>query len=146
MKSIIDLWNEHLLPIKDAVYFADGTAFSIKITSYPKPSFEKGNDFLFSNFFKNNSDEITDVDLFKKKSLSNKGWLCFGEGSYGSEGFIACLNSDNKLRWVLYSEDSNPFIEMKEIEEFVYVKSSSSVCLKIKTNNPREIELCDIKI
>ena len=66
MKSIVDLWNEHLLPIKDAIYFADGSAFSVEITSYPTPSFEKGDDFCFSDFFKNNSDEITDVDLFKK--------------------------------------------------------------------------------
>lgn len=146
MKSIVDLWDEHLLPIKDAVYFADGTAFSIDITSYPVPSFEKGNDFYFSDFFKNNSDEITDVDLFKKKSLSDKGWLCFGEGSYGSEGFIAYLNSDETLEWVLYSEDSNPFVEMKEVEGFVYVKSSSNICLKIKINDPRQIELCDAEI
>lgn len=146
MKSIVDLWNEHLLPIKNAVYFADGTAFSIDITLYPEPRFEKGDDFCFSDFFKNNEDEITDVDLFKKKSLSNKGWLCFGEGSYGSEGFIACLNSDDKLIWVLYSENSNPFVDMKEVEGVVYVKSSLNICLRIKINDPREIELCDIKI
>ena len=56
------------------------------------------------------------------------------------------MNSDEKLEWVLYSENSNPFVEMKEIKGFVYVKSSSNVCLKIKINDPRQIELHDTEI
>lgn len=35
MKNIIQLWEDNLLPIKDAIYFSNGRSFLCKIMDYP---------------------------------------------------------------------------------------------------------------
>jgi hypothetical protein len=52
-----------------------------------------------------------------------------GEGSYGSDGFIAVTNAKNgKLVWIAYFMESNPFIKL-EIKGFQLFASSSMDCV-----------------
>ncbi|EAM8245442.1 hypothetical protein CLL99_003417, partial [Salmonella enterica subsp. enterica serovar Thompson] len=72
----------------------------------------------------------------------NNCYCCVGEGSYGSEGFVAYLDENKNLVWVLYSEESNPFINVSEyIPDIIIVESSSNIRLKININNPMDLEL-----
>jgi len=142
MKNIIQLWEDGLLPIKDAIYFSNGKSFLCKIVPYPTPCIEKNGDFDFSAFYEENKDEVTDIDKFREVKLANNCYCCIGEGSYGSEGFIAYLDGNKKLVWVLYSEESNPFINVSEyMADIVIVESSSNIRLRININNPVDLEL-----
>ncbi len=142
MKNIVQLWEEELLPIKDAIYFSNGKSFLCKITSYPIPCIEKNGEFDFCNFYEENKDELTNIDKFKEIRLINNGYCCIGEGSYGSEGFIAYLDRNKKLIWVLYSEESNPFVNISEYTpDIIIAESSSNIRLKIDINNPIKLEL-----
>ncbi|EJI3495537.1 hypothetical protein NEU90_002889 [Salmonella enterica] len=142
MKNIIQLWEDNLLPIKDAIYFSNGRSFLCKIMDYPTLHIERNGEFDFSAFFEKNKDEVTDIDKFREIKLANNCYCCVGEGSYGSEGFVAYLDENKNLVWVLYSEESNPFINVSEyIPDIIIVESSSNIRLKININNPMDLEL-----
>ncbi len=143
MKSIIsELWCQEYLPIKGAIYFSDGKAFSYKITSYPISDKKKGCFFDFTDFYNKNKEEVTSIDIVKSIKLSNGFYCCVGEGSYGSEGFIAYLDEGKELIWVLYSEASNPFFNVTECgRDTIFVESTANVKIKIDTNNPIDLEL-----
>jgi len=143
MKNIIsELWAQELLPIKDAIYFSDGRAFSYKIKYYPIPSVEKSELFDFNDFYNKNKEEVTSFDIMKNLRLSNGCYCCVGEGSYGSEGFVAYLDEKKILIWVLYSGTSNPFFNVIECEDStVQAESTANVKIKLNINNPINIEL-----
>ncbi|BBE78320.1 MULTISPECIES: hypothetical protein [Enterobacteriaceae] len=143
MKNIIsELWNQELLPIKDALYLSDGRAFSYKIASYPTPRVEKGESFDFVDFYNKNKDEVTSIDTIMNIKLSNGCYCCVGEGSYGSEGFIACLDKNKVLKWVIYSETSNPFFNIYEYEDdTILAESTANVKIKVNVNNPTNLDL-----
>jgi hypothetical protein len=140
--AIISLWEENLLPIKDGVYFSNGKSISKKIYSYPAPRIENGQEFDLNKFLQDNTDETTSIDGLKEISLKNKGYCLVGEGSHGSEGFIAHLDKNHELIWVIYSEESNPFINiMEEQENIVTVESSANFKIKIDVNDPVNLEI-----
>ncbi len=142
MKNIIQLWEDNLLPIKDAIYFSNGRSFLCKIMDYPTLHIERNGEFDFSAFYEKNKDEVPDIDKFREIKLANNCYFCVGEGSYGSEGFVAYLDENKNLVWVLYSEESNPFINVSEyIPDIIIVESSSNIRLKININNPMDLEL-----
>ncbi|EYI39237.1 hypothetical protein SEEH1576_08160 [Salmonella enterica subsp. enterica serovar Heidelberg str. 41576] len=45
MKNIIQLWEDNLLPIKDAIYFSNGRSFLCKIMDYPTLHIERNGEF-----------------------------------------------------------------------------------------------------
>lgn len=143
MKNIvIELWKNETLPVKDAIYFSNGAAFLLEITSYPIPTLQKGNSFDLNELYKNNENEITHIDIFKEIKLSNGFFCCVGEASYGTEGFIACLDTNKNLIWVIYSETSNPFINIIEYRTGnILVESSANFKLRIDVIDPMNIEL-----
>lgn len=52
---------------------------------------------------------VSSVDGLVAVDLGSKGLLWGGEGSYGSEGFIARLTADRSLIWAILFTESNPF-------------------------------------
>lgn len=51
MKNIIQLWEDNLLPIKDAIYFPTADLFFCKIMDYPTLHIERNGEFDFSAFY-----------------------------------------------------------------------------------------------
>lgn len=131
-----------MLPVKDAIYFSNGDSFHLRIQLYPTPVLHKGDSFSLISFYKENENEITNIDILKEVKLSNGFYCCVGDGSYGSEGFVACLDEKRNLLWVVYSEISNPFISAFE-NDFGYIiaKSSAEFKLKICIRDPRDMSL-----
>ncbi|OTQ57399.1 hypothetical protein B6D18_10210 [Gilliamella sp. A7] len=122
MSKINELWNKEKLPIKDGIYFANGESFSLV------------------DFLNQNPDCITHIDIFKKIKLQMGGTCLLGEGSHGSEGFIAYITSDEKLNWVIYFEESNPFINAVELSDaFLTVESSANYRIILDLKNPINI-------
>lgn len=137
MSKIVELWNEEELPIKDGIYFANGESFSLSVQFYPNLLIEKGKKFDLVSFLNENPDYLTSIDITKKIKM-NTGEICLlSEGSYGSEGFIAYMTSDEHLKWVMYFEKSNPFINAIELpNRFLEVESSANYKIIIDLKNP----------
>ncbi|MGG6195791.1 hypothetical protein ACQV2B_17120 [Pantoea allii] len=145
MKNIISkLWGNELLPIRNAVFYFDDRATSCKISSYPTPKIEVGEDFDFIDYHRNNEEEVTSIDIIKEVKLHNECYCCVGEGSYGSEGFVAYLDEAKNPIWILYSESSNPFFSVFEHQEsIILVESTAGLKIKIDINNPTNLKLIE---
>lgn len=60
-----------------------------------------------------------------------------GEGGYGSDGFISVIDSSSKkLIWLAFFKCSNPFDEIKIIDEEIHAKSTIGCLWKFKIKNP----------
>lgn len=140
MSKINELWNKEKLPIKDGIYFANGESFSFLTKFYPDIVIKKGKSFSLVDFLNKNPDCITDIDIFEKIKIQTGGAYLLGEGSHGSEGFIAYITSDEKLNWVIYFEESNPFINAVELPDtFLKVESSANYTIILDLKDPINI-------
>lgn len=142
MSKIIELWNNEELPIKDGVYFSSGKSISLSVKVYPNLLIEKGDEFDLNDFLEQDPDEVTCIDVMKK-IVVNDGHQCFlGEGSFGSEGFIAYLTNEGDLKWVMYFEHSNPFINAVKISnEVIEAESSARYKIIINVNEPANFRI-----
>ena len=140
MSKINELWNKEKLPIKDGIYFANGESFSFLAKFYPYVFIKKGESFNLVDFLNKNPDCITNIDIFQKIKIQMGGTCLLGECSHGSEGFIAYISSDEKLNWVIYFEESNPFINAIELpDKFLEVESSANYRIILDLKNPINI-------
>ncbi|OTQ70548.1 MULTISPECIES: hypothetical protein [unclassified Gilliamella] len=140
MSKINELWNKEKLPTKDGIYFANGESFSFLAKFYPHVFIKKGGSFNLVDFLNKNPDCITTIDIFQKIKIQKGGTCLLGEGSHGSEGFIAYISSDEKLNWVIYFEESNPFINAIELpDKFLEVESSANYRIILDLKNPINI-------
>lgn len=144
MSTIVDLWNKDELPIKDGIYYAGGGCVELVVDAFPEPIIKKGEKFSLSDYLSRNPDDVTMIDAKGHIRLENGGYCEIGDGSYGSEGFIACLDEKNALKWVLYAEKSNPFVRVREVaDRVVLVDSSAGFSLSINVDDPEGLELID---
>jgi hypothetical protein len=142
MTKILALWDRQTLPIKDGIYFATGDSISFSTQFYPQLFIKKGKPFNLNLFLSEDPDNITSIDIIKKIALNDGNNCYLGEGSYGSEGFIAYLTPENALKWVIYFETSNPFINAIELpNNFLMVQSSANFKITIELNNPINLVL-----
>ncbi len=143
---ILDLWAEEQLPIKNGLYWADGRSLAMNIESYPHPRLKQGEWFDLSHFHECNPDETTYITMTKRIQLSNGGYGCVGEGSHGSEGFVAYLQPGGQLTWVMYSESSNPFVDIvEEANGVICAHSSANFVLRLHVDEPDRVKLNLIK-
>lgn len=61
--------------------------------------------------------------------------LC-GEGNLGSDGFVALMNDQGKLKWIAFFDCSNPFIQLKFIDKVVFAETSLGHIWKFPINTP----------
>jgi hypothetical protein len=139
MAKIVELWNKEELPIKDGVYFSNGKSIAISISIYPDLVIEKGAEFDLEDFLNEDPEEITNIDVMQKTAVNDKYQCVLGEGSYGSEGFIAYLTTEGNLEWVMYFEQSNPFVKVVKLSnDIIEVESSANYKLIIDVNEPEK--------
>ena len=140
--SIIELWEQRRLPTRSALSFADGTAIPLAIVESPILTLTKGAAFGMNQFFEQNPDDLTCIEIFKTLPLRHDGSCCVGEGSHGSEGFVACLDEAQSLRWVIYLDHSNPFDDIDEVAAGTIVAlSTAGLALRVDVENPLAMSL-----
>ncbi|OCG10929.1 hypothetical protein A9G09_11555 [Gilliamella sp. wkB292] len=142
MTKIVELWHKQQLPIKDGIYFASGQSIALDAVFFPQLSIHVGEKFDLNVILNNDADNLTDIDIFDKIILANGDQCIIGEGSYGSEGFIAYLSANQDLIWVIYFEKSNPFIKVLPLtNQSIMVESSANFQLIIELANPVNLKL-----
>lgn len=90
-------------------------------------------DFMLSS----DPDWVTSIEITREAELEGgTGRLVAGEGSYGSEGFFGRLDGSNKLEWVIYLEESNPFVDIGISGRSATFYSSSEKAITVDIDNP----------
>lgn len=137
MSTISSLWAAGNLPIRDGLYTAADEAYSVRISRETPSGIEIGEKFDVDAFVKSDPDWLTTIDITGETELpGGAGWLCRGEGSYGSEGFFGRLDNGKNLVWVVYLEESNPFIGIEIIGNAARFTSSSDVSITVDIDRP----------
>ena len=113
-KIIQRRWNEGKLLCAEGVTFANGSVFlfnliRLKMTKNPLV-YQETNlvDYLttYPKFW------VETVIQEKLELPDQQGWIICGSGALGADGFIVHVSLDNELQWSLFSEESNPFINL----------------------------------
>ncbi|MGW1681201.1 hypothetical protein [Saccharopolyspora sp. NPDC002376] len=135
MNTISDLWGAEQLPIRDGLYMVAGESYVLRVDAEVPEGFQVLEEFDLGEWLRANPDELTWVYVTHTIKIDS-GYLCCGEGSYGSEGFFARLDTSERLVWAVYLEESNPFVEISIDDNRAIFKSSSGITVTVDLEDP----------
>ncbi|MFD5390030.1 hypothetical protein ACFWMG_34945 [Streptomyces sp. NPDC127074] len=137
MTTITELWEELQLPIRDALHFTDGQSFDVSLTSESSSGLTVQTPFDLNTMLAEDPSWTSSVDGLVEADLGKRGLLWGGEGSYGSEGFIARLTTERSLVWAIFFMDSNPFDQIQLTNNVATFTSTSTVEITVDIDDPR---------
>jgi hypothetical protein len=131
--SLIErLWLADNLPIQDGLYRADGVAYGVKMDASTEGGLKILAPFSLQEFLSRDAEMVTSIDTTWQTPLPDgAGYLCCGEGSYGSEGFFGRLDQRKNLVWVVYLENSNPFTDASISNTSATFMTSAGVAITV---------------
>ncbi|MFF9340587.1 MULTISPECIES: hypothetical protein [unclassified Streptomyces] len=112
MSRITALWEAGLVPAREGLYRADGTARDVEVDSAGLSRFALGDPFDPDASLAGDPEGVTDYDIHPECVAAlpdGSGYVCGGDGPHGSQGFVARLDAERRLVWVVPMSDSNPF-------------------------------------
>ena len=141
-KVIQRRWNEGKILLAEGVSFANGRVFlcnlmSLKMTKNPLVYQETdvvSYLTVYPKFW------VETVIQEKLELPDQQGWIIFGSGALGVDGFIVYVSLENELRWSLFSDESNPFINLEYSDGTILAESASGYNFKIPLEDPLKIE------
>lgn len=137
MSTLERLWNAGRLPIKDGLYTSSGDDYSVQVNDAIPGGLEILEKFDLDSMLRADPDWLTSIDITREVEIEGRnGRLLAGEGSHGSEGFFARVDGRNNLKWVIYLEESNPFIDINIIDNKATFHSSSGVAITVDIDRP----------
>lgn len=79
-----------------------------------------------------NPGNTTSADAtFQTVEIPGEAYLCCGEGTLGAEGWVAKLDLNSGLVWVVHFDDSNPFVELEVDGDRAHCLSSCGVRITV---------------
>ena len=139
MTAIERLWEDFQLPIRDALHFADGHSCDVALDSDAPSGLRVLAPFDLDEMLESDPSWVSSVDGLAAVDLGSKGLLWGGEGSYGSEGFIARLTVDRALIWAIFFMESNPFDRIQLSENVATFSSTSGFEITVDIDDPRTL-------
>ena len=134
---IKNLWLAENLPIRDGLYRAAGMSRTVRIDPTVPGGLVVLESFDLDAFLRADPEWLTAIDVLVRQTLPDgSGYLCGGEGSYGSEGFFGRLDRHQELVWVVYLQRSNPITEIAVDGEHATFTSSSGLSITVDLTSP----------
>ncbi|WP_330238939.1 hypothetical protein [Streptomyces sp. NBC_00525] len=138
MTAIERLWaDDYRLPAEDALHFADGRSYEVALTPESPTGVTVLAPFDLDARLAEDPSWVSSVDGLASLYLGSGGMLWGGEGSHGSEGFIARLTADRRLVWALFFADSNPFTRIRLSGNVAVFRSTSEFDIAVDIDDPR---------
>ncbi|MFE5851852.1 hypothetical protein ACFQ61_01310 [Streptomyces sp. NPDC056500] len=137
MTYIEHLWGDFELPLTDALHYADGHSYGVALDSATPRGFTALPLFDLKKMMDGDPSGVSSVDGLTAVDLGEKGLLWGGEGSYGSEGFIARLTADRALMWAMFFLESNPFDRIRLSGNIAAFSSTSGHKVVVDIDDPR---------
>lgn len=92
-------------------------------------------DTTLNTLLKDNDDIWSEIQINNKVFVDDKHIVLCGEGEMGNDGFIVKTDINNNIKWFLYSTTSNPFINIKQKENNIYIQSTSNFYIVLNLIN-----------
>ena len=126
------LWLAGNLPIRDGFYRADGAARAVRIDASAPGGLALLEPFDLEALLLADPERVTCIDITVEENCPTVRDACAaGKPPTGSEGFFGRLDRYKNLVWVVYLQDSNPFIEAVLDRTHATVTSSSDVSITV---------------
>lgn len=135
--SIHELWKEEKCPLVDGVIFDDGTVLEFNVTDSPSGR------LLFDVKRKTDVKEILGQELDNYTHLYHSTLnkvhgahrYMAGEGSWGGDGYVACLDlKTNALLWVFTSDKINPIVDLDFLNGKIMATNNWKTIFSIEVN------------
>ncbi|MEU8887671.1 hypothetical protein [Streptomyces sp. NPDC048442] len=137
MTTIERLWEGFEFPLTDALHYADGHSYDAVLDPAAPGGFTVLAPFDLEEMLEGDPSWVSEVDGLAVMDLGEKGLLWGGEGSYGSEGFIARLTVDRALIWGMFFMESNPFDRIRISGNVATFSSTAGFELAVDIDDPR---------
>ncbi|MFF4420356.1 hypothetical protein ACFY04_06115 [Streptomyces sp. NPDC001549] len=137
MTAIERLWADFELPIRDALHYAGGRSYDVALDAAAPRGFTVLAPFDLDELREGDPSWVSSVDGLAAVDLGEKGLLWGGEGSYGSDGFIARLTVDRALMWAMFFTESNPFDRIRLSRNVAGFSSTSGFEIEVDIDDPR---------
>jgi hypothetical protein len=135
--TLAEFWLQGELPIHNGLYLADGRAWSVELDAHALGGLRLTDPFDVTAFLTERPERVTSFVVSKMARLdAGGGYLCCGEGSWGSEGMFARLSDDREPVWAVYLELSNPFVDVEVLKSVACFASSSGVHVTVDVTEP----------
>jgi hypothetical protein len=135
--AIERLWGGFELPVKDALHHADGRSHDVVLDPGAPSGFTVLAPFDLEELLAGDPSWVSSVDGLVAADLGEKGLLWGGEGSYGSEGFIARLTAGRALMWAMFFVESDPFDRIRLSGSTAAFTSTSGCEIAVHLDDPR---------
>ncbi|TLF81173.1 hypothetical protein [Nocardia cyriacigeorgica] len=131
------LWRQREVPIAEGVYTAEGRAWKVWLDPAADCGFTVGEPIDVDALLADSPGNTTSTDAtFQTVEIPGEGYLCCGEGDLGAEGYVAKVDREGDLVWVVHFDDSNPFIALELDGDRAHCLSSSGVRITVGVQGP----------
>ncbi|WP_432125616.1 hypothetical protein [Streptomyces sp. bgisy082] len=130
------LWREFELPAEDALHYADGRSYEVALDPAAPGGFTVLAPFDLGEALEADPTRVSPVDGRAVADLGERGLLWGGEGSHGSEGFLARLTADRALIWAVFFTESNPFERIRLSRNTAAFTSTSGFEVAVDIDDP----------
>ncbi|MFF6833496.1 hypothetical protein ACFY84_16700 [Streptomyces sp. NPDC012438] len=131
------LWEDFALPAEDALHYADGRSYGVVLDPAAPGGFAVLAPFDLGEVLEADPARVSSVDGLAVADLGEGGLLWGGEGSHGSEGFLARLTTDRALVWAVFFSESNPFSRVRLSGNVAAFTSTSGFEVTVDIDDPR---------
>lgn len=125
-------WKQDRCPIANGIVFGDGRLLLLALVPHPavghtRETFEFVEESSLDGFLKHNPDYWAFLTRHCQLTIPDADLLISAGGaSMGGDGFVALSRaSDDYLNWVLFSEDSNPFVDLAFTDGVITARTTS---------------------
>ncbi|UJW33494.1 hypothetical protein L3Q67_06900 [Saccharothrix sp. AJ9571] len=136
---LAELWGKEQVPIEDALFLADGTAYDLVLDRDAAGGLVVGDRFELAELLAEDPDWLASIHPLREVALPGEdGWLTSGEGSQGADGFFARLDVARTPRWVAFLTEGNPFTEIAVDGRKAEFTSTSGVVVTVDIDHPEQ--------
>jgi len=131
---ISESWHNEELPVIDGLIKSDGSFYDIEVDDDCRPVEMNYQPTCRDSYF----EYCSSVLGFTSITHSGITYYC-GEGSYGGDGFLLAINSDNKVEWLFFSQYANPFEKLWVANNEIHVMSNLNIEWIFPVDSPEKV-------
>jgi len=147
MLYIRDFWKHQESPIINGIVLPDGSiqliTISIDLKSSPRYLIELGPKTSISELAGKSELHWSSCATLTRLDIQEENLtIVAGEASYGSDGFVAVINSTtHELVWLAFFDCSNPFHKLEYVDKELYAWSTHEHIWRFPINEPSNVSV-----
>jgi hypothetical protein len=142
MSELQRLWLELRSPIKNGIMYPSGEFYPIDDDRDPKMQDRIGEPVHGSRLTTHDYSSTSSLSIASTLHIENSRCIAVvGDGSWGSDGFVAVTSLANELMWIAFFDFSNPFLTVAFEREFLFARNSHGETWQFALSHPTSLSV-----